>query len=117
MREKSKNGYYFNTIKQDEDTKIQENNNTKNTLENIERTDENNEKNDYVYALKTSKKSNITKDNINIIMLMQIPNVNVVSATAIIEKYKTLRDLIETLEKDNECLNNIYVNNRKYHAM
>lgn len=113
LREKSKNGYYFNTIKQDEDTEIQENNNTKNTLENIERTDENNEKNDYVYALKTSKKSNITKDNINIIMLMQIPNVNVISATAIIEKYKTLRDLIETLEKDNECLNNIYVNNRK----
>tara|TARA_B100000035_G_scaffold315444_1_gene336271 strand:+ start:4187 stop:4996 length:810 start_codon:yes stop_codon:yes gene_type:complete len=113
LREKSKNGYYINAIKQNEDTEIQENNNTKNTLDNIERTDENNEKNDYVYALKTSKKSNVTKDNINIIMLMQIPNVNVVSATAIIEKYKTLRELIETLEKDNECLNNMYVNNRK----
>ena len=113
LREKSKNGYYINDIKQNEDTEIQENNNTKNTLDNIERSDENNEKNDYVYALKTSKKSNVTKDNINIIMLMQIPNVNVVSATAIIEKYKTLRELIETLEKDNECLNNMYVNNRK----
>ena len=113
LREKSKNGYYINAIKQIEDTQIQENNSTKNTLDYIERTDENNEKNDYVNALKTSKKSNVTKDNINIIMLMQIPNVNVVSATAIIEKFKTLKQLVEALERDYECLNNIYVNNRK----
>lgn len=119
LREKSKNGYYINVIKQSENIQIQENNSTKNTLNNIERTDENsennenNEKKDYVYVLKTSKKSNITKDNINIIMLMQIPNINVVSATAIIEKYKTLKELVEALERDSECLNNIYVNNRK----
>tara|TARA_B100001093_G_scaffold506125_1_gene564538 strand:- start:2102 stop:2914 length:813 start_codon:yes stop_codon:yes gene_type:complete len=114
LREKNKNGYYFNAIKQSEDTQIQENN-IERTHENNENNENNekNEKNDYVYALKTSKKSNVTKDNINIIMLMQVPNVNVVSATAIMEKYKTLRELIETLEKDNECLNNMYVNNRK----
>ena len=112
LREKSKKGYYANTIKQNEEI----------SSINIERTNESNnesnnekinEKNDYVNALKTSKKSNVTKDNINIIMLMQIPNVNVVSATAIIEKYKTLKELVEALERDYECLNNIYVNNRK----
>ena len=119
LREKSKNGYFTNTIKHNEEINNNIVNNPERTNENnIERTNEknnesNNEKNDYVYALKTSKKSNVTKDNINIIMLMQIPNVNVVSATAIIEKFKTLKQLVEALEGDSDCLNNIYVNNRK----
>lgn len=103
LREKSKHGYYSNV--------------NSNVEENVEKNVEENvlvsEKNEYVYSLKTSKKSNITKNNINIIMLMQIPYVNVVSATGIMEQYKTLNKLIETLEKDSNCLNNMCVNNRK----
>lgn len=111
LREKSKNGHYINKeVKQNEEISSV---NIERKNENGENSENNNIKNDYVNALKTSKKSNITKDNINIIMLMQIPNVNVVSATAIIEKYKTLKELVEALERDSECLNNIYVNNRK----
>jgi len=110
LREKNKNGYYINAIKQNEDISSV---NIERTNENSENNENNNMKNDYVNALKTSKKSNITKDNINIIMLMQVPNVNVVSATAIIEKYKTLKQLVEALERDYDCLNNLYVNNRK----
>ena len=113
LREKNKKGYYTNTIKQNEEISSVNIERTNETSKNNENSENNNIKNDYVYALKTSKKSNITKNNINIIMLMQIPNVNVVSATAIIEKYKTLKELVEALEKDSECLNNIYVNNRK----
>ena len=106
LREKSKNGYYSNI-------QVIDNTNT-----NTNTSDSNNEKimdskNEYVNALKTSKKGNITRDNINIIMLMQIPNVNVVSATAIIEKYKNMRDLTNALEENNNCLDNMCANNRK----
>ena len=121
LREKNKKGYYTNYIKQNEEissVNIERTNESnierKNeNSENSENSENNNIKNDYVNALKTSKKSNITKDNINIIMLMQIPNVNVVSATAIIEKFKTLKELVGALERDNECLNNMCANNRK----
>tara|TARA_Y100000816_G_scaffold269177_1_gene231921 strand:+ start:1685 stop:2497 length:813 start_codon:yes stop_codon:yes gene_type:complete len=114
LREKSKNGYYSN-IQVIDNTNT--NNNT-NTNTNTNTSDSNNEKimdskNEYVNALKTSKKGNITRDNINIIMLMQIPNVNVVSATAIIEKYKNMRDLTNALEENNNCLDNMCANNRK----
>ena len=106
LREKSKIGYYSNI-------QVIDNTNT-----NTNTSDCNNEKiidskNEYVNALKTSKKGNITRDNINIIMLMQIPNVNVVSATAIIEKYKNMRDLTNALEENNNCLDNMCANNRK----
>ena len=114
LREKSKNGHYINKeVKQNEKISSVNIEITNENSENNENSESNNMKNDYVYALKTSKKSNITKDNINIIMLMQIPNVNVVSATAIIEKYKTLKELVGALEGDNECLNNMCANNRK----
>ena len=75
----------------------------------------NNDFNDvnYLNTLKVTKKSNIDVKNIENIMLMQIPNVNVASAEAIINKYKTVRNLILELEKDNNCLNNIKLKNNK----
>ena len=47
---------------------------------------------DYTDVIKKEKKSNITKDNIQEIMLCQIPGISVQSARAILEKYdiKTL---------------------------
>ena len=104
LREKSKNGYYSNI-------QVIDNTNTNTSDSNNEKIIDS--KNEYVNALKTSKKGNITRDNINIIMLMQIPNVNVVSATAIIEKYKNMRDLTNALEENNNCLDNMCANNRK----
>ena len=104
LREKSKNGYYSNI-------QVIDNTNTNTSDSNNEKIMDS--KNEYVNALKTSKKGNITRDNINIIMLMQIPNVNVVSATAIIEKYKNMRDLTNALEENNNCLDNMCANNRK----
>ena len=47
-------------------------------------------KEEYVNVVKPTKKANVTRDNINIIMLMQIPNVSHQSARAIINKYLTL---------------------------
>ena len=48
-------------------------------------------------------------------MLMQIPNVSHVSATTIINKYKTIKDLVLCLENDSDCLNSLKLesSNRK----
>jgi ERCC4-type nuclease len=80
---------------------------------NIENLSE--QKEEYVNVVKTTKKANVTRDNINIIMLMQIPNVSHQSATAIIKKFKTLKDLTNALESDVECLDSLKLegSNRK----
>jgi len=79
-------------------------------IENLSETKE-----EYVNVVKTAKKANITRDNINIIMLMQIPNVSNQSATTIINKYKTIKELTIELENDGDCLNSLKLesSNRK----
>lgn len=62
---------------------------------------------EYSAVLKTSKKSNITKDNILEIMLMQIPLVSIKVAKMISEKYKTIKNLIDKLENDETILDNL----------
>lgn len=68
----------------------------------------------YCNVIKTSKKANITKENINEIMLMQIPNVSNQTAIAIVDKFKTIDNLINKLRENKECLNDIKMSsNRK----
>tara|TARA_Y100000389_G_scaffold142440_1_gene140473 strand:+ start:4513 stop:5256 length:744 start_codon:yes stop_codon:yes gene_type:complete len=91
VREKSKTCYY-------------------NNIENLSE-----QKEDYVNVVKTAKKANITHDNINIIMLMQIPNISHQTATTIINKFKTLKNMILALENDEYCLDSLKLesSNRK----
>lgn len=63
---------------------------------------------DYVGLVKTVKKDNITPDNIAEIMLCQIPGISAATAISIMEKFKTLPNLIASVEADPSCLNNIY---------
>jgi ERCC4-type nuclease len=63
---------------------------------------------DYVGLVKTVKKDNITPDNIAEIMLCQIPGISAATAISIMEKFKTLSNLITSVEADPTCLNNIY---------
>lgn len=57
----------------------------------------------YTKYVKREKKSNITPENIDVIMLSQIPNVSVDTAIQIIDKYKTIYNLINILsENDSE---------------
>jgi len=62
---------------------------------------------DYVNIIKKIKKENITTENIDEIMLCQIPGISAVTALTIIEKYKSLSNLIKELETNQECLKNI----------
>lgn len=73
-----------------------------------ERTDK-----DYVNVVKKIKKDNITRDNISEIMLCQIPGISSVTALAIIEKYKSLSNLLAELSKDDTCLKDISYTNTK----
>jgi ERCC4-type nuclease len=68
---------------------------------------------DYINVIKKVKKENITPNNICEIMLCQIPGVSTVSATAIMEKFNTLPNLIKELETNDECLKNISYTNTK----
>ena len=62
---------------------------------------------DYVRVIKKNKKENITVDNINEIMLCQIPGISATTAIAIMAVHKTIHELIKHLEEDAECLKEI----------
>ena len=74
-------------------------------------TKENEDNNDYVSHIKTSKKSHITKENINEIMLSQIPNVSINIAKCILNEYNNIENLIKNLKENSNCLENLKVKN------
>ena len=56
---------------------------------------------------KSKKNANITSENFGEIVLIQIPTVNSVTAIAIMDIYKTINGLINALNEDVDCLNNV----------
>jgi ERCC4-type nuclease len=68
---------------------------------------------DYVVVVKKVKKDNITPDNIGEIMLCQIPGISSITALAIMEKYKTIPNLIKELELNNDSMKNLSYTNAK----
>ena len=67
----------------------------------------------YSHVIKKVKKDNITIDNIGEIILSQIPNVSSQSAISIMNKFKTIKQLIHHLEKDDKCLDDIFIGTDK----
>jgi len=128
-KEKDRKPYYENkkdllvieevnpNLKKENNLQDVQNNETNENNENNEtnETNENNKKEckNYVNVVKKIKKENITQDNIDEIMLCQIPGISFVTALAIINKYKSLSNLIQELNKNNECLNEITSTNEK----
>ena len=92
MQKTNKSGYYLTNI------------NTNTNI--ISSTDEPCEK-DYCKVVKKIKKENVTCENIGEIMLCQIPGISSVTAIAILEKHKTLAQLIQELTQNKECLNDV----------
>ena len=68
---------------------------------------------DYVGVIKKVKKDNITPDNIGEIMLCQIPGISSVTALAIMEKYKSIPNLIKELEINNDSMKDLSYTNAK----
>ena len=67
----------------------------------------------YVHVIKKIKKENITPENIDEIMLCQIPNISSVTAIAIIQKFKTINNLIISIKENENCLKDISYTNSK----
>ena len=64
---------------------------------------------DYVDSIKTVKKDNVTKENIDIIMLMQIPSISSTSAKALLSEFGSLYELMQYVrdpESDHTRLSN-----------
>jgi hypothetical protein len=55
----------------------------------------------YIATLKTSKKSHINRENIFQLMLMQIPGISSASALALSNEYKTMENLLQSLKDEN----------------
>lgn len=95
-----KDGFYSNKKNQD-------------ILSEREENIEQKEQSSYSQVVKKVKKDNITIDNIGEIILSQIPNVSSQSAISIMKKFKTIKNLINELEKNDKCLDDIFIGTDK----
>lgn len=68
---------------------------------------------DYISVVKRVKKENITVHNIDEIILCQIPGISSVTALAVIDKFKHIHNLINTILQDVDCLNDVTYTNSK----
>jgi crossover junction endonuclease MUS81 len=59
---------------------------------------------EYISLVKKVKKENITVENIDEIMLCQIPGVSNATAISIIKKFNSIANLIKCLEENEKCL-------------
>lgn len=84
-----------------------------NNINNINNSNNSNNTTDYSSVLKSTKKSNITQNNILEIMLMQIPGVSANIAQIINKEFKTIKNLINCLENDKNCLDGLKININK----
>lgn len=72
-----------------------------------------NEEKSYTSVIKTKKNENINKDNFGEIVLMQIPNISHKTASIIMKEYKTINNLIDSIQKNINCLDNFTYTNEK----
>ena len=95
---------FYNNIKVSNESSNEASSSETNNLDNIKEPTEK----DYCSVIKKVKKENVTPENIGEIMLCQIPGVSSVSALAILSQFKTLPNLIKSIQEDETCLNNIF---------
>ena len=62
---------------------------------------------EYLTVVNKKKNANITKNNFGEIVLMQIPTVNITTASAIMSEYKNINNLIDKIKENNKCLDGI----------
>ena len=109
-KNETKQPFYQNTFLKKDGDKEQNNEEHEENKEQIEK--EITEK-DYINVIKKVKKENITTENIDEIMLCQIPGISSTTAITIIEKYKSISNLIKELENNKECMKDIcYINTK-----
>lgn len=123
-----KQPFYLNNIAKNNDTNVNKNTNTNNDTNTDINNDENDdnlkqdgsliktrkdeileiatlseeeeqsEEKDYVHVVKKVKKENITTNNIDEIMLSQVPGISSTIAIAIIRKFKSIKNIVESYD-------------------
>lgn len=68
---------------------------------------------DYESNIQVKKKSNVTNENINIIMLSQIPNISINLAKEILSEYHSIYNLVNKIKENKECINTFTYTNSK----
>jgi len=85
---------------------------TNETIPNEIIPNETNNNKEYVSFVKKNKKENITKENIDELMLCQIPGISNITSIALIKHFKSLYHLIEIINTNPDLLKDItYTNN------
>jgi crossover junction endonuclease MUS81 len=120
----SKKTAYYTTLVSNSDGTAEENmQNVQNVQElqiqiHMPTVSEENEKNvvklyDYCNVLKVKKEknANVTPENIGVIMLSTIPGISSKTASAIMNEFKTMAQLIKSFEQNPHCLNHICIEN------
>jgi ERCC4-type nuclease len=105
-----KKGYYsIKNIKEKEkeEEKVKDESNEEEKVKEEKEEEKENKEKDYCTVVKKVKKDNITTDNIGEIMLCQIPSISSTTALAILSQFKTLPNLIKSIQEDETCLNAI----------
>jgi len=123
LSKSEKNPYYenkplVNTVANTVENVITNENGEKNLTEveqnlTVEQNLEKESDKDYISVVKKVKKENITPDNIAEIMLCQIPGISSVTAIAIMDKFKTIPNLIQEIQQSENCLKDISYQNSK----
>lgn len=77
--------------------------------ENVNQTLSELSESNYCTVVKKVKKDNVTPDNIGEIILCQIPGISSVTAMAIMKHFTTFPKLIEELQKNSQCIENLTI--------
>jgi len=113
-KEKDKKGYYETNLgkernaKDSEDAKDVENAEKGGDAKDVENAEKEDNTKNYVNVVKRVKKDNITPENIGSIMICQIPGISPNIANVIMEKYKSLPELIEQIKSDSFTSEDIF---------
>jgi crossover junction endonuclease MUS81 len=115
LSKSDKKAYYENKPHVNTVSNIITNENGENNLaeEVVEQNLEKESDKDYISVVKKVKKENITPENIAEIMLCQIPGISSVTAIAIMDKFKTIPNLINEIQQNDNCLKDISYQNSK----
>jgi len=107
------NNVVINTTPETTDPESDENPEQCEQSEQSEQSNNVNDNKEYIGLVKKVKKENITPENIDEIMLCQIPGVSTATAISIIKKYNNIANLIKCLEENEKCLNDVTNTNNK----
>ena len=111
LSKSEKKAYYENKPQVNTVANIITSENGEKSLEGVEQNLESDK--DYISVVKKVKKENITPENIAEIMLCQIPGISSVTAIAIMDKFKTIPNLINEIQQNDNCLKDISYQNSK----